>query len=707
MRGFGWLGAPFAAMLLAGAVVARDAPPSPPARPVAAEPVSGWIASWGSAQMPVAGENALPDVKGAGVTVRQFVRLSAGGTRVRVRFSNAFGSTPLAIGAANIARPAGGAGIVPGSALTLQFAGHGAVTIPPGAELYSDPVEIAAAPGSDLAISLYLPAVPADLTGHPGARATSFVAAGQQVGATALANAGTAPRWWVIADVEVDAAAPDGKATLVAIGDSITDGYGVAPDTHARWTDTLARRLRADPATAGIGVVNAGIGGNRVLLDGLGPNLLARFDRDVVARSGVKWAILLEGVNDLGVLTREAPATAEAHAAIVTSITQAYAALADRAHAHGIALIAGTIMPFAGNDYYHPGADTERDRQAINRFIRTSGRFDAVIDFDRVMRDPARPDRLAPAYDSGDHLHPSLAGYKAMGEAIPLALFRAGTASTAAAAPRLALTFDDLPEHGPLPTGTSSADVVADIVAALKAAGVKAPHGFVNAARAATPDNAQAIAAWQRAGFPLGNHGFAHRDLATIDVATFERELTANEPVLRTAMRARDWHWFRYPFLSEGATPMQRDAARAVLRARGYRIAAVTMDFGDYAWNGAYARCVARADGAAIAELERSYLAAARVAAARSRAAAAAVYGRDIPYVLLMHVGAFDARMLPRLLALYRGLGFAFVPLEEAQSDAAYRASTDLTLPGPSVPTPLPIATAPAAIPLPDATICA
>ncbi|HVF95021.1 MAG TPA: hypothetical protein VM900_11975, partial [Sphingomonas sp.] len=128
MRGFGWLGAPFAAMLLAGAVVARDAPPSPPARPVAAEPVSGWIASWGSAQMPVAGENALPDVKGAGVTVRQFVRLSAGGTRVRVRFSNAFGSTPLAIGAANIARPAGGAGIVPGSALTLQFAGHGAVT---------------------------------------------------------------------------------------------------------------------------------------------------------------------------------------------------------------------------------------------------------------------------------------------------------------------------------------------------------------------------------------------------------------------------------------------------------------------------------------------------------------------------------------------------------------------------------------------------
>jgi lysophospholipase L1-like esterase len=159
------------------------------------------------------------------------------------------------------------------------------------------------------------------------------------------------------------------------------------------------------------------------LLDGLGPNLVARFDRDVIARSGVGWAILLEGVNDLGVLTRDAPASPEDHAALVAQLTAGFRQLADRAHAHGIKIIGGTVMPFGGNDYYHPDAALEADRQAVNSFIRNSGVFDAVIDFDRVMRDPRRPDRLAPAFDSGDHLHPSEAGYRAMGAAVPLALF--------------------------------------------------------------------------------------------------------------------------------------------------------------------------------------------------------------------------------------------------------------------------------------------
>jgi lysophospholipase L1-like esterase len=188
----------------------------------------------------------------------------------------------------------------------------------------------------------------------------------------------------------------------------------VPSDHNTRWPDILATRLRGTATTRALGVVNAGIGGNRMLLDGLGPNLLARFDRDVIARSGVRRAILPEGVNDLGVLTRDASASPVQNAVMVAQVTAAYAQVAARAHAHGIKVIGGTVMPFAGNDYYHPGPATEADRQAINTFIRTSGIFDGLIDFDRTMRDPAHPDRLAPEYDSGDHLHPSERGYAAM-----------------------------------------------------------------------------------------------------------------------------------------------------------------------------------------------------------------------------------------------------------------------------------------------------
>ena len=678
-------GALAAAMLLACPVLAADR----------------WITSWGSAQMVPTGANALPDTT-TPRTIRQVIRLSAGGKRLRVRFSNVFGREPLTIGAAGIGRPVAGGGLAAGSSRALTFAGRATVTIAAGAEAYADPVALATAAGDDLAVSLYLPVTPVGQTGHPGARATSFVGAGDQTAAERLSGATTSVSWWLLADVEVEA--PESAATIVAIGDSITDGYGVEPDSNTRWTDTLAQRLRADPATATIGVVNAGIGGNRVLLDGLGPNLLARFDRDVIARSGVRWAILLEGVNDLGVLTRDAPASAAAHAAIVAGLQQAYGEVAARARAHGIQLIAGTIMPFTGNDYYHPDAQIEADRQAINQFIRTSGLFAAVIDFDKLMRDPAQPDRLLPAYDSGDHLHPSAAGYRAMGAAIPLGLFASAPSGPA---PKLALTFDDMPEHGPLPEGMTPGQPIREMVAALKAGGVAAPHGFLNAARNPGADGAGALKAWSAAGFPLGNHGFAHRNLDDIDAAGFERELTANEPTLRGLMRTRDWHWFRYPFLAEGATAVQREQARAVLRRHGYRIAAVTMDFGDYAWNGAYARCLAKRDDAGIAELEESYLQAARVAAARSRAAAHVAYGGDIPYVLLMHVGAFDARMLPRLLTLYRTLGFDFVPLATAQQHPAYRASMDLAQPGPSVDTRAADQVALSRIPLPDATTCA
>ncbi len=381
-----------------------------------------WIATWGSSQMIAEGDNALPADRAGAITLRQVVRVSAGGERVRIRLSNVFGTRPLVIGAAHLARPvAPGTPRIEGGA-RLTFSGQGDAVIPAGAEIYSDPVALLVAAGADLAVSLYLPDAARPQTGHPGSRATSFTLPGNAVADGTLAGATPTIHWYALADVEVAVAPAAG--TIAAIGDSITDGYGVKPERNTRWTDVLAERLRGTAATRGIGVVNAGIGGNRVLLDGLGPNLLARFDRDVIARSGVRWAIVLEGVNDLGVLTRDAPATPAQHAALVAQLKAGFTQLIARAHAHGITVIGGTIMPFGGNTYYHPDAANEADRQAVNTFIRTSGVFDAVIDFDRSMRDPAHPDRLSPRYDSGDHLHPSEAGYRVMGEAVPLALFR-------------------------------------------------------------------------------------------------------------------------------------------------------------------------------------------------------------------------------------------------------------------------------------------
>ncbi|NJR78145.1 GDSL-type esterase/lipase family protein [Sphingomonas corticis] len=636
----------------------------------AAERSPRWIATWGTSQLSLEDKDALPALGGdRGVTVRQTVRVAAGGERVRVRFSNAFGRAPLTLAKARAAD------------VPLTFAGRPSTDIPPGAEVYSDEAAVSIPRGGDLTISLHLPR-PGDLrTGHPGARATTIVAPGDQVDAATPTGGTSVPRWFAIADVEVSAPASartSAAGTIVAIGDSITDGYGVAPDTNTRWTDVLAARLRGSTALAGWGVVNAGIGGNRVTLDGLGPNLLARFDRDVVARSGTKVAIVLEGINDLGTLTREKPATPAEHAALVRRITAGYVEIARRARAHGIRIIGGTVMPFVGNDYYHADAANEADRQAVNAFIRQSGTFDAVIDFDAALRDPARPDRLAPAYDSGDHLHPSAAGFAAMARAVPLALIAGPLPARAEPGPSIALTFDDIPVHGALPPGATRAGVMRDLVAALKAAGAPA-HGFINGARqVGDADAAAATAAW-RAAFPIGNHGYEHRGVDELNGGGFRDQLVRNEAAVGSSAR-----WFRYPYLSEGATAARRDAARAVLAERGYRIAAVTASFADYSYNDPYARCMAKRDAAGVAALERHWLAAVRLDAESARARMRALYGREVPLVLLMHVGAFDARMLPRTLALYRAMGFRFVALDAAQADPVYAAANDPAMPGPS-----------------------
>jgi lysophospholipase L1-like esterase len=379
-----------------------------------------WVASWGTAQLAPDAQNALSAAQWQDATLRQIVRASLGGRQLRVRFSNVFGTEPLVIDAASVGL-ASGPGQAGASGLrALRFGGAGAVTIPAGAEYISDPVALDVAAGADLAVSLHLAAAPARQTGHPGARATSFVARGNRVLDGAWNGADAVTRWYQLAGVDV-LAAPTAHA-VVGIGDSITDGYGVAPDSHGRWTDHLAVRLRA-AGVSDVGVVNAGIGGGRLLRDGLGPNLASRFERDVLARPGVSHAIVMIGVNDLGVQHREQQDSPAARARLLEEMRDAQRQLAARARDSGVCLIGATISPYGASGYYRPGPANEEDRLAYNRWIRESGTFDGVIDFDAALRDPAQPGRLLAAYDN-DGLHPNMAGYKAMADAVPLALLQ-------------------------------------------------------------------------------------------------------------------------------------------------------------------------------------------------------------------------------------------------------------------------------------------
>jgi lysophospholipase L1-like esterase len=382
-----------------------------------------WVGSWAAAQQIPEPQNALPAEDLRGATLRQVVHLSVGGTAIRVHLSNAFGTDPLHFISVHVARASspGAAKIDLLTDRALMFAGKADVTVPAGAEYISDPLEFAAAPLSNLAISFYLDTAPAQQTGHPGSRSTSYFEKGDVVSTTDMQDAGTVDHWYMIGGVDV-ASTPNSSA-LVAFGDSITDGHGATTNGNDRWTDALAQRLQASPATRDVGVLNMGIGGNHLLSDGLGPNALARFDRDVLAQTGVRSVIVFEGVNDLGELTRLGDVSAAEHAALVSHILAAYEQMIVRAHATGIKVIGATILPYTGSDYYHPGAASEVDRQAINAWIRKAENFDAVVDFDAVTRDPAQPERLLPAYDCGDHLHPSPAGYRAMAEAIPVTLF--------------------------------------------------------------------------------------------------------------------------------------------------------------------------------------------------------------------------------------------------------------------------------------------
>lgn len=349
----------------------------------------------------------------ANATLRQTVRVTVGGRRMRLRFSNAFGGTVLPITAVTVALPkdgrAGVSAVQPGTTRRVTFSGRSSVDVPKGALVVSDPLDFALAPGTNLTVTTYLAAGQAsnDITSHPGSRTTSHLLAGNHVESADLAGATATDHWYFLSGVEVLSTA----SALVVIGDSLTDGRGSTTNGNDRWPDRLFDRLR-EPA-----VLNQAAGGNRVLNDGLGPNVLARLDRDLIAQSGVRWLILFEGINDIGT----APSTEAAQKQVADDLIAAYQQVLERAHAHDIKVYGATITPF-GASFYDEGF-REETRQTVNRWIR-SRRFDAVIDFDAAVRDPANPRQLLPAADVGDHLHLNPAGYRMLAEAVPVKLFR-------------------------------------------------------------------------------------------------------------------------------------------------------------------------------------------------------------------------------------------------------------------------------------------
>jgi lysophospholipase L1-like esterase len=283
--------------------------------------------------------------------------------------------------------------------------------MPAGESVFSDTCNFNLAPLSDLAVTIEFGGTSPAVTGHPGSRTTSYLQGGDRVSAPDLPDAAKTEHWYILTGIDVEA--DPSSAAIVTLGDSITDGRGSGTDRNDRWPDNLARHLQSAKTTADIAVLNAGIGGNCVLRGGLGPPALARFNRDVLAQSGVRWLIVLEGVNDIG---------GSRDTSVATNLTAAYDKMIELAHAHHIRVYGATILPFGGSFYDRPGH--EAAREAVNDWIRTGGKFDAVVDFDAAMRDPQNPSRLLPTADSGDHLHPNEAGYKAMADAIDLKLFR-------------------------------------------------------------------------------------------------------------------------------------------------------------------------------------------------------------------------------------------------------------------------------------------
>jgi len=374
-----------------------------------------WVGTWATSPMLAAGGWRVHPF--SGVTLREIVHISNGGPQLRVRFTNEFGTDPLTIKDAHVALSAGGSDIQEGSDHALTFGGSAIAQIPPGAVIISDPVTLSVSPLSDVAISFYLPPqIMRRETFHDFADQDNYVTDGDMAGAHNLAQATALTSWYFLDGVDVPAA--EGSRAIVAFGDSITDGAHSSRNANRRWPDFLAARLKQDHSLDHVSVLNEGIGGNRVLNDGYGPSALARLDRDLLSQDGVRYVIVLESINDIGRWARlQGPEDAVTAEQLELGLKQ----IADAAHEHGIKAFGATLTPYGGAGYFSEKG--EQIREAVNNWIRTSGTFDGVIDFDKITRDPQNPERFNPQYDSGDHLHPGDEGYKAMAAGIDLGLF--------------------------------------------------------------------------------------------------------------------------------------------------------------------------------------------------------------------------------------------------------------------------------------------
>jgi lysophospholipase L1-like esterase len=378
--------------------------------------VGTWIASM-HGQINFAGRN-FPNEGFENQTVRMIVHTTISGHRVRVRVSNAFGATPLAVGAAHIALRASGSAIVPASDRPLTFSGRPAITIPAGAEVLSDAVDLEVPQSGDLAISIYAPAKTGPPTWHSTGLHTTYISGpGDFTSQAEIPSPTTETCWYWIEGVDVTA--PQETAAVVTFGDSITDGARSTLDLNHTWPSELAERLLARPGhSPQIAVLNAGISGNRIWHDMIGPNGLERFGHDALGQAGVRDVVVLLGINDIGFSNIPGVVDQGVSAEdVIAGLGQFIA----RAHVRGLRVIGATLLPFDGATYY--STDGEHKRTAVNTWIRTSGAYDGVIDFDAAVRDPQNPTKLLAAFDSGDHLHPNDAGYKAMGDSIDLSLF--------------------------------------------------------------------------------------------------------------------------------------------------------------------------------------------------------------------------------------------------------------------------------------------
>jgi lysophospholipase L1-like esterase len=375
-----------------------------------------WVAAW----------SAAADQEGpalTGKTIRQVVRPSIAGPNIRLRLSNLYGTAAVTIGPVRVARHAGESAIRPDTDRPVTFGGKPTVTIAPGADALSDPVAFSLVALEQIAISLYVVDGKVS-TLHGVGMQTAFIADGQMTTTTKLENSENDTSRYFLTDVEVTAQAD--ARTVVVIGDSITDGVGSTNDRNRRWPDVLAERLQADPGLASIAVVNSGIAGNRLLNDAsapfVGPSILTRFERDVLSKPNVRWVVVLTGSNDISASDMlDTPKDQVSAQQIIAGLQKLIA----RAHAKGVKVYGATLLPKAGvgKPFIHT-PEAQAKRNEVNAWIRSSGAFDAVADFDRLMRDPARPDHLAARYDSGDHLHPNEAGFAAMAAAIDLRALR-------------------------------------------------------------------------------------------------------------------------------------------------------------------------------------------------------------------------------------------------------------------------------------------